>query len=57
MGTSAEAKSILPAGIDDVRTMPLSRLAQENRGSGARFCALLGYNTERVAVAAFQSSI
>jgi hypothetical protein len=57
MGTSVEAKSVLPTGIEDVRTMPLGRLAQEGKGPEGLCRVLPGYDAKQVAVAAFQSSI
>ena len=57
MGTSAEAKSVLPAAIEDVRALPLGQLAQEDKGAEGMHRVLPGYDAKRVAVAAFQSSI
>ncbi len=57
MGTSAEAKSVQPAGVEDVRAVPLGRLAQEDRGTETLCRVLPGYDGKQVAVAAFQSSI
>ncbi len=52
-----EAKSVLVVGIEDVRAVPLGRLAQEGKGAESMCRVLPGYDAKRVAVAAFQSSI
>jgi FXSXX-COOH protein len=59
MDISVDTKSDLVTGITDVRHTPLGRLARQTEGAGAGSLhrVLSGAAVQRVAVAAFNSSI